>query len=170
MNELQNFIFKVIINIFKIDDIEQFYKRSEIRYGILNYVAKYSLARDKYYVTKECLEHLKNLNLITKKGLRRGSKSKKNQFTYEHPIPSNVIADELFKNREDKESMRKILMWSDVVTVLTAREDEILSKNYISSMPTDWKFFVNDKFERYSICGIETPPSIEINVYGAVSR
>jgi len=77
MNELQNFIFKVIINIFKIEDIEQFYKRSEIRYGILNYVAKYSLARDKYYVTKECLEHLKNLNLITKKGLRRGSKSKK---------------------------------------------------------------------------------------------
>ena len=61
-------------------------------------------------------------------------------------------------------------MWSDVVTVLTAREDEILSKNYISSMPTDWKFFVNDKFERYSICGIETPPSIEIAVYGAVSR
>ncbi len=170
MNELQNFIFKVIINIFKIEDIEQFYKRSEIRYGILNYVAKYSLSRDKYYITKECLEHLNNLNLLKKKGLRRGSKSKKNQFTYEHPIPSNVIADELFKNRENNESMRKILMWSDVVTVLTAREDEILSKNYMSSMPADWKFFDDDKFERYSICGIETPPSIEIDVYGAVSR
>ena len=82
----------------------------------------------------------------------------------------NVIADELFKNKENKELMKKILIWSDVVTVLTAREDEILSKNYISSMPTDWKFFVNDKFERYNICGIETPPSIEIDVYGAVSR
>lgn len=51
MNELQEFIFKIIINIFKIDQIEQFYNTSEIRYGILNYVAKYSLARDKYYVT-----------------------------------------------------------------------------------------------------------------------
>ena len=50
MNELQEFIFKIIINIFKIDQIEKFYKRSEIRYGILNYVAKYSLARDKYYI------------------------------------------------------------------------------------------------------------------------
>ena len=64
MNELQKFIFQIIINIFKIDQIEQFYKRSEIRYGILNYVAKYSLARDKYFVTKECLIHLNNLNLI----------------------------------------------------------------------------------------------------------
>ena len=56
INELQNFIFKIIINLFNIDQIEQFYKRSEIRYGIFNYVAKYSLARDKYYITKECLD------------------------------------------------------------------------------------------------------------------
>ena len=110
MNELQEFIFKIIINIFKIDQIEQFYNTSEIRYGILNYVAKYSLARDKYYVTNECLEHLYNLKLINEKGLRRGSKSKKNQFTYEHPIPSNIIADELFKNKDDTIQQKKQFM------------------------------------------------------------
>lgn len=170
MNELQNFIFKIIINLFNINQIEQFYKRSEIRYGILNYVAKYSLARDKYYITKECLDHLNRLNLITKKGLRRGSKSKKNQFTYEHPIPSNVIADKLFENKENPEIIKKILMWSDVVTVLTSKEDELLIRKYRSKMPSQWKFFENEKFERYRICGIESPPSLEVGVFGSVQR
>lgn len=170
MNELQEFIFKIIINIFKIDQIEKFYKRSEIRYGILNYVAKYSLARDKYYITKKCLNHLNRFNLITKQGLRRGSKSKKNQFTYEHPIPSNVIADELFNNKDNTDIMKKILMWSDVVTVLTSKEDELLMKNYRSKMPPQWKFFEHDKFERYKLCGIENPPLLEVSVFGPVQR
>tara|TARA_B100001057_G_scaffold453828_1_gene498996 strand:- start:359 stop:871 length:513 start_codon:yes stop_codon:yes gene_type:complete len=170
MNELQKFIFKIIVNIFELDHIEKFYKKSEIRYGILNYVAKYSLARDKYYITKECLNHLNKLNLITKQGLRRGSKSKKNQFTYEHPIPSNVIADELFDNRDNPEIMKKILIWSDVVTVLTSKEDELLMRSYRSKMPLKWNFFKHDKFERYKICGIENPPSLEINVFGSVQR
>ena len=170
MNELQKFIFKIIVNIFEIDHIEKFYKKSEIRYGILNYVAKYSLARDKYYITKECLNHLNKLNLMTKQGLRRGSKSKKNQFTYEHPIPSNVIADELFDNRDNPEIMKKILMWSDVVTVLTSKEDELLMRSYRSKMPLKWNFFKHDKFERYKKCGIENPPSLEINVFGSVQR
>jgi len=170
MNELQEFIFKIIINIFKIDQIEQFYNTSEIRYGILNYVAKYSLARDKYYVTNECLEHLNNLKLINEKGLRRGSKSKKNQFTYEHPIPSNIIADELFKNKDDTEKMKNILMWSDVVTILTSKEDEVLSKSYRTKMPLEWNFFQNDKFERYKASGIQSPPYLEINVFGPVKR
>ena len=170
MNDLQNFILKIIINLFNIDQIEQFYKRSEIRYGILNYVAKYSLARDKYYITKDCLDHLNRLNLITEKGLRRGSKSKKNQFTYEHPIPSNVIAYKLFENRENPEIIKKILIWSDVVTVLTSKEDELLMKNYRSKMPSQWKFFEHEKFERYRICGIENPPSLEVGVFGSVQR
>lgn len=170
MNDLQNFILKIIINLFNIDQIEQFYKRSEIRYGILNYVAKYSLARDKYYITKDCLDHLNRLNLITEKGLRRGSKSKKNQFTYEHPIPSNVIADKLFENRENPEIIKKILIWSDVVTVLTSKEDELLMKNYRSKMPSQWKFFEHEKFERYRVCGIENPPSLEVGVFGSVQR
>ena len=136
----------------------------------MNYVAKYSLARDQYYITKECLDHLNRLNLITEKGLRRGSKSKKNYFTYEHPIPSNVIADELFENRKNPEIIKKILIWSDVVTVLTSKEDELLMRSHRSKMPTKWKFFENEKFERYRICGIENPPSLEVGVFGSVQR
>ena len=40
-------------------------------------------------------------------------------------------------------------------------------------LPSDilgYTYLKNDKFERYKICGIEYPPSLEIDVYGAVSR
>ena len=170
MNQLQSFIFKIIINIFKIDKIEEFYLNSVIRYGILNYVAKYSLAKDNYLITSECFEYLNTKKFISDKGLRRGLKSKKNKFTYEHPIPSNIIADELFKNRNDINKMKKILVWSDIVTIITSREDEILSKKYISKMPNNWKFFNSNKFERYKLCGLENPPINKIKVFGAVKR
>ena len=59
MNELQEAIYQVIISIFKNDFLSKKFEihdehrgkkiieNSAIRYGILNYVAKYSLANDK---------------------------------------------------------------------------------------------------------------------------
>ena len=79
MNELQEAIFQVIISIFKNDLLSKKFEKhdeyrgqkiinnSAIRYGILNYVAKYSLANDKYYITDKCLNYLTKLDLINEK-------------------------------------------------------------------------------------------------------
>ena len=86
MNELQEAIYQVIVSILKNDFLLKKFEKydgnvgqrkienSAIRYGILNYVAKYSLANDKYYVTEKCFKHLTDLNLINRKGLLRGKK------------------------------------------------------------------------------------------------
>ena len=99
MNELQEAIYQVIISIFKNDLLSKKFEKhydyrgqkiinnSAIRYGILNYVAKYSLANDKYYITDKCLNYLTKLDLINEKGLLRGKKGSKYKFTFEHPVP-----------------------------------------------------------------------------------
>ena len=78
--------FQVIISIFKTEILEKKFKEYEqcrgekiimnSMNGILNYVAKYSLANDKYYITDKCFEYLTDIDLITEKGLRRGAKEK----------------------------------------------------------------------------------------------
>ena len=70
MNHLQLAIFEVIksmdgnefINIQTKDcagkSLKPIIHNSAIRYGILNYVAKFSLANDDYLITQKCAEHL----------------------------------------------------------------------------------------------------------------
>ena len=83
MNELQKKIFNLINAIIEIDDFEAYYNYHPIRTGLMNYELKYSLAKNKYLITRMCLEHLENKNFLNKKGLRRGLKSRKNGFTYD---------------------------------------------------------------------------------------
>ena len=58
MNTLQRDIYSVILSIIKIDDFDRMYKDHTIRYGLLNYIAKYSLARDSYFATETSLNYL----------------------------------------------------------------------------------------------------------------
>ena len=65
MNELQEAVLDVIVAIFSIEDIhnnfdkdgpwkgQQKIRHATIRYGLLNYVAKFSLANDRYFVTEK---------------------------------------------------------------------------------------------------------------------
>lgn len=182
MNELQEAIFQVIISIFKNNllskkfEKHEFYRgqniieNSAIRYGILNYVAKYSLANDEYFITDKCYEYLTNLDLITEKGLLRGKKGSKFKFTFEHPVPSNVIADLLYENHNDEDRMKDIFKETDIVTVLTYDENTILNNSKLTSrMPPDWQIFKNNSFDRYVSAGIQIP-SKKIKVYGALAR
>ena len=182
MNELQEAIFQVIISIFKNDLLskkfekhdeyrgQKIIKNSAIRYGILNYVAKYSLANDKYYITDKCLNYLNNLYLINEKGLLRGKKGSKYKFTFEHPVPSNIIADLLYENYDNENRLKDILKETDIVTILTYEEDAILNKTKLTSkMPPNWQIFKNSSFERYVSAGIEIPHK-KIPVYGALAR
>lgn len=171
MNELQADLADVIWALTSTKNFHKKAKNSAIRYGYLNYVAKYSLAKDEYFISESALRHLSDLNLITDRGLLRGSKSRARAFTYEHPIPSNVIADEILKHADTKESMIKILERSDCVTVLTDHENKKLKGPLVGSMPKDWSFFRSSPFERYRTAKLPDEHSLKkICVYGAIAR
>ena len=121
MNELQEAIFEVLKSIFKNNNLlnrfqkheeyrgQKIIENSAIRYGIVNYVAKYSLANDEYFITEKCFKYLNQLNFFSEKGLLRSKKGTKFKFTFEHPVPSNIIADLLLENFNDENKLRDIL-------------------------------------------------------------
>ena len=181
MNELQNNIYKVIVSIIETDGIfenfqdkknyglQRIIDNSSIRYGILNYVAKYSLANDKYFITSKCFDHITKLGLVRKGRLLRGNKGQKNQFTFEHAVPSNVIADEVMKNIRNKNKIKDILDKTDLVTVITYEENDLINKTgYNQEMPND-SLVEGDMFARYKLSGVEIPTR-KIEVYGAIKR
>ena len=181
MNDLQKNIYKVIVSIIETDGIlEKFEDKknygekkiidnSSIRYGILNYVAKYSLAKNSYFVTSKCYEHLNKLNLMKNGKLLRGSKGSKNKFTFEHPVPSNLIADEVIKNIGDKNKIKKILRETDLVTVITYQENDLINKSGFANEMPENSFVKKNMFARYEMSGVEVP-SRKIEVYGAIAR
>lgn len=171
MNKLQSDLADVIWALISCPGFDEKAQDSAIRYGYLNYVAKYSLANDQYLVTNGAYQHLQKLNLVKEKGLRRGSKSKVRQFTYEHPIPCNVVADEILINGTTKARMLKILEKSDCVTVLTQDENKRLSGKLLASMPTDWRYASSPTFARYAEAGLPSGDELtSIKVYGAIAR
>ena len=182
MNELQKGIFEVIKSILSNDYINQtreletgswsepLIHNSAIRYGILNYVAKFSLANDNYFITQNCLTHLRKNGLLNSKGLLRAKKGARYKFIFEHPVPSNVIGDLLYANKDNKDMMLKILKETDCVTIMTYEENFVLIKNgFADNMPHDWKILKDDPFARYDACGFDRPET-KVPVYGALAR
>ena len=172
MNPLQQQLFNVIKAIVQIDDFPNYYESHAIRYGFLNYVAKYSLAKDKYLISNKALDHLNNNNFLVEDGLRKGLKNRKNGFTYEHPVPSNVISSEIVKYRDNEEMIAKILDWTDLITVLTTEEDTLLTSCKLGKdMPNGWEFFKSSQFARYDSAGLPNKEKLkEINVFGPLKR
>ena len=181
MNDLQKNIYKVIVSIIETDGIlerfedkknygqDKIIDNSAIRYGILNYVAKYSLANSTYFITSKCYDHINNLGLLKKGKLLRGSKGSKNRFTFEHAVPSNVIADEVIKNIGNNNKIMEILRETDLVTVISYDENNKINKSgYIQEMPEN-SLIQKDMFARYKLSGIKVPTR-KIEVYGAIAR
>lgn len=127
-------------------------KSSEsLLWDIRKSIAFFSLANDYYYYTPKMLKHAKKHNIEFHK---RNRKSIKNRYTFEHPIPSKVILNEILKN-PTKEYVEKILKMSDRVVMLTHDENKLLVKaKLISSMPKSWKFG-DDIYSRYNTVGIK---------------
>lgn len=61
MNELQEVIAEIIFEIIKINKVFKF--GDSIKYGIKNFIARYSLASDEYFISikAEELNYLKNI-------------------------------------------------------------------------------------------------------------
>jgi len=172
MNTLQRDVFSIICSIVQTNDFERMVEDHTIRYGLLNYIAKYSLARDSYFATELSLNFLLEGGFMQDGRLRRGLKSQKNGFTYEHPIPSCVIGREIVKYRNNTEKIAKILDWSDKVTILTAEENRQFRLFGLTQKMSDgWRFFSGDQFARYYACGIcVEPPVLEIKMKGQIIR
>jgi len=171
VNLKQKKIFEVINALLQIKKFPEYFQDHTIRYGFLNYVAKYSLAADKYLITEKALNHLIQNNFLKNGSLRKGLKSKKNGFTYEHPIPSNIISSEILKFRENKNMINKILKWSDLIVVLTSEENLCLTDSgFERKMPNNWKFFKSNPFARYELAGLLEKPLLDVDVYGQVTR
>ena len=182
MNELQKYIYRVIVSIINTPGIDQFFEEDNewrnqqivnhaaIRYGILNYVAKFSLANNSYLITEDCYRNLINLGLIKGKKLRRATKGQKNKFTFEHPIPSNVISDLIIDNKDDESKIKNILLKTNLVTAITYEEDSKLRRSgFVSKMPLNWNYNSGDMFARYREANIEIP-SKRLEVWGAIAR
>ena len=181
MNELQENILKVIRSIVQTDGLyknfstnspwkeKKIINHSAIRYGILNYVAKFSLSNDTYLITQKCKKTLIEKGLVTKGKLLRNQKGNKNKFTFEHPVPSNVIADLILLDPNDDEKIKNILLKTNLVTVLTYEENSLLNKRLVANMPNNWSYDSDDFFARYKESTLEIPLE-RIGVYGAIKR
>ncbi len=171
MNKIQFMILETILSILRTEKIENFYKESVISYGIRNYVAKYSLAKDKYFVTERSLSHLKNAGFLKKGYILRGMKNRKNGFTYEHPVPSKVICDLIIKEPRNEDYIKHILSITDAITILTTEEDNLLRGKLKSKMPEGWKINEGNIFQRYIDTGIcEKKITNYVKVSGKVKR
>ncbi len=126
-----------------------------------NLIAKYSLANDHYFTTQTTLSLLNSKGLDIKK---RSNKKKKNEYTFEHPIPAKVVLDELLKVKT-KEERLKILEFSDCVVILSNEENKNLKRQ---SMPSAWRYFDN-LYARYEEAGIKVLNE-KITMEGAVRR
>ena len=173
MNNAQLDIFKAIKALASIDDFNALYKSSHFRYGFLNYVAKYGLASSDYYVSEKALTHLLSMGFVGADGsLRRGLKNQKNGFTYEHPVPANVVGKQLLESSKSDSDIERILKYSESIVILTSEEDALLRKaGYSSSMPKNWSFFDSSPYQRYFCAGIMTrPPALTLSMKGAIIR
>jgi len=172
MNSLQVDIIKVILSIVSIRDFDRMYEDHTIRYGLLNYIAKYSLSNDYYLATEVSLQHVVSHGFLKDGALRRGVKSQKNGFTYEHPIPSSVTGRLVVENRADPDEVARILALSDFVVILTSDENDKFRRfGLTQKMPEGWCIEDGNPFARYVACGIcDERPVLEVKMTGQIKR
>ena len=171
MNETQELIFTTIKAMIQNPEVTvKDLQNSCIRYNILNLIARWSLANDTYYVTEISKAHLIENNFMQDEKMTRSKKSKKNGFTYEHPVPSNVICDLIMNNRFDDDAIEQILYKTNIVTIVTKGENDLLNKNKLqTTMPDNWSFNTDDMFARYFVSNLEVPTKT-IEMSGAIHR
>ena len=130
-----------------------------------NQIAKYSLANDYYFSTQFTQDHIKKKGLdITKRSI----KTKKNEITYEHPIPSKVVFNLILKAKNENEII-SILKNTDYIVILSHIEDKKLREIGLgSSMPINWQYG-DDTFARYKKAKINILTK-KIKMVGAIRR
>lgn len=164
MNELQKVIFEIIYKIVNVENI--FNYGQSTTYGLKNYIARYSLAADQYYISEQALKLFKSLQIPTP--LTRSAINKK-LFTYEHAIPASYISKLIQQSDLSKDAVANLLQLSDCVAIITKEEDKLLAKNYAATMPDKWEAFNDSPFQRYKEVDIKLS-QIKWEVKGSLKR
>ena len=95
-------------------------------------------------------------------------KQKKNEITYEHPIPSKVVFNLILKAQNENEII-SILKNTDYIVILSHIEDKKLREiGLVSSMPINWQYG-DDTFARYKKAKINVLTK-KIKMVGAIRR
>jgi hypothetical protein len=163
LNKLQNTYLNIIHALINVEGI--FDHGSDTQYGLINYIAKFSLGGDSYFISDYAYSKLSDESSYR----RRGSFPKK-IFTFEHPIPANVIRTmlkDLVNEGSSIDKVAEILTSTDYVVALTQEENSRIRKEYKTKLPNDWKLG-DDPFVRYKDTGIVI--TRKISVQGAIVR
>lgn len=164
-NALQETYLKIIHSLMNIDGM--FDHGAATQYGLLNYIAKYSLANDTYYISKLARSLVIGEEpFARKKSFPKSSKTDPERtFTFEHPIPVNQIRNFLLKTDYSMESIGKILDATNYVVVLTQSENRSIKLK--TKMPDVWEIG-DDPFIRYNNTTIALDGIIKLK--GAIVR
>lgn len=144
----------------------------DIQYGLKNYIAKYSLANDFYWISESAYKFLsekKILEPFTRSAIYK-MKDLKNKkiFIFEHPIPASYVSSMIVNSDRSLRSIAEILNKTDDVAILTQDEDSEIDKKFKSSMPKNWEIG-QDNLIRYKNTGIKLL-SNKVKMSGAVRR
>jgi len=164
MNELQQAYVKIIVALSNIPEIWEF--GGDTLYGLSNYIAKFSLASDEYWVSQRGFEELERQGLSLSP-LRRGHVSKK-LCTFEHAVPVSIIRQLIKGSSQTEEYISKILKETNCIVIITQEENKILSKQYRQHMPKNWVLGDGSPFARHEECGIKILGRIQMT--GAIIR
>lgn len=179
--EIKSSLVKLLDCSFKTLTLDEL-KDETIAYGLRNYIAKYSLANDEYFISDKALNLL---NLKNLKSIKRCHKKKLN-IKFEHMVPSKVIYDYLLdlksSSNYNKKNLKDILELTSIVTIITKSENDSLDSkkdghSLRAKMPENKKINEDNLFSRYDSVGIrvvknekENDGYHKINVSGAIYR
>lgn len=170
-------IIKLIDSTFKVLSVDELNDET-IAYGIRNYIAKYSLAKNTHLVSEKAYKQINNDKILR-------SHKKKLNVKFEHVVPSKVIFDQLIKLKGDDEynssKLREILELTDIVTIITKEENDLLDTSNLNeclrSKMVDNIISEETLFSRYEKVGIELLKDGDelygyhkINMSGAIYR
>ena len=168
MNKLHKTYLNCIYALVNVDGI--FDHGADTQYGLMNYIAKFSLANDEYQISRLARSYLKGQEpYIRNKTIfpKNNTSEPERSFTFEHPIPSSVIRDLLRESSRSLDDVEKILLQTSYIVVLTQSENKLIKSEYRSKMPRGW-VLGDDPYARY----VDTPIQLDgvIKVRGAIVR
>lgn len=168
MNKLQKSLLKIIIELSKIEEIDK--HGDDLIYGFRNYVRRFSLAEDEYFITRSARSVIAKHDL-SKKFMRcwKNNNGKKYKVKYDHAIPAKEVVKLILGNKDDENEIVNILLKTNFIVILTPEEDKRLSKKHRDSMPPNWDYKEDNSFARYSILEIDIDKKTKIKMKGALA-
>jgi hypothetical protein len=151
MNELQTVLHEIIYRVSNVPGI--FDHADSVVYGLRDYIARYSLANDRYYISEDAFAIYEDHDLPAP--LLRGKLQKlKAHFTYDHPVPLSLTLRLIKNSNRTRDDIQRYLSVSDCVALITKEEDKRINALHKCEMPDGWICGLDSQFARYELHGV----------------